>query len=145
MFKQIRLVLGALAVIILFASCSSGSSETAKPSASPSGEVTMNTAYMTISPADAKDLIRKENITLVDVRTPEEYQEGHIPQAVLLPLDDIELKAKDILPNKNAVIIVYCRSGRRSKIASDELSNMGYKTVYDLGGIIDWPYETVSG
>jgi len=63
---------------------------------------------------------------------------------VLLPLDDIPQQAESVLPDKDATIIIYCRSGRRSAIAAEELLNMGYKNVYDLGGILDWPYETTS-
>lgn len=145
MLKQIRWFSGALAIITLLAACSAGTGETTQPAATLTGETPMNTGYTTISPADAKNLIGSEGVILTDVRTSEEYEQWHIPQAVLLPLDDISLKAQSVLPDKNSVIIVYCRSGRRSKIASEQLLNMGYKNVYDLGGIIDWPYDTVSG
>lgn len=145
MLKRIRPVLGTLAVITLFAACSAGPGETTQPAASLTGKTAMDTAYKTISPAEAKDLIGSEGVILVDVRTSEEYEQEHIPQAILLPVDDISRKAQSLLPDKDPVIIVYCRSGRRSKIASAELIDMGYKRVYDLGGILDWPYDTVSG
>ncbi len=104
----------------------------------------MNQIYKTISPAEAKKLIGSEGVILVDVRTLEEYEEKRIPGAVLLPVDDISEKAGSVLPDKDSVIIIYCRSGRRTRIALEELINMGYKTIYDLGGIIDWPYDTIA-
>lgn len=111
--------------------------------ASASAATESAAGYQTISPAEAKKLIGTEGVVLVDVRTQEEYDEAHIAGAVLLPVDDIPQKAGAVLKDKNEKIIVYCRSGRRSAIAAKELLAMGYKDVYDLGGIIDWPYETV--
>ncbi|MGL4370193.1 MAG: rhodanese-like domain-containing protein, partial [Spirochaetota bacterium] len=70
------------------------------------------------------------------------YAQGHIEKSILLPLDRID-SAPGVIADKNAVIFVYCRSGRRSKIAAEKLLDAGYKNVYDLGGIIDWPYGTV--
>jgi rhodanese-related sulfurtransferase len=141
MKKHIHLILTALALVILFSACT-GDTNGAIPSTIPTKETAMEPVYKTISPADAKELIGSEGAVLVDVRTPEEYMEAYIPGAVLLPLDDIAQKAERVLPDKYATIIVYCRSGRRSAIAAEELLDMGYKKIYDLGGIIDWPYET---
>ena len=101
--------------------------------------------YRTITPEKAKELIGTVGVVLLDVREQDEYDQIRIDGAVLLPVDDVALKAADVLPDKNATIIVYCRSGRRSAIAANELVGMGYTGVYDLGGIQDWPYETVSG
>lgn len=145
MLKRLMLVFTAFTFIATFAACSGNTSNTKQPANVPSEETVKDSVYMTISPDDAKDLIGKENVILLDVRTREEYEEKRIPGAVLLPVDNISQKAGSVLPDKDSVIIVYCRSGRRSKIASEELIDMGYKTVYDLGGIIDWPYDTVSG
>lgn len=75
---------------------------------------------------------------LLDVRTPEEYQEGHIPGAVLLPYDKIAIQAAVVLPDKEKEIIVYCRSGRRSAIAAETLAKLGYMKVADFGGISRW-------
>lgn len=75
---------------------------------------------------------------LLDVRTPEEYQEGHIPGAVLLPYDRIAIQAAVVLPDKEKEIVVYCRSGRRSAIAAETLSKLGYMQVADFGGISRW-------
>lgn len=104
------------------------------------------TDYKNINPEEAKKRLGSEKgIVLLDVRTPEEYTEKHIPGSLLIPVDEIEKDAYEKLIDKNAVIFVYCRSGRRSATASEALVRMGYTDVYNLGGIIDWPYETVSG
>ena len=80
---------------------------------------------------------------LLDVRTAEEFREIRIAGAVLIPDNEIRGRAAAELSDKNAVILVYCRSGRRSANAAYELIGMGYKNVYDFGGIIDWPYSTI--
>ena len=77
------------------------------------------------------------------VRSPEEYTEGYIKGAVNLPNEDIKDTPPALLPDKNAKILVYCRSGNRSQEASQKLIDMGYSQVYDFGGIIDWPYEII--
>ncbi len=101
--------------------------------------------YKKITPDEAKELMdTRENVILLDVRTKEEFDQGHIPNALLLPNTEIKKQAGEKLPDKNALILVYCRSGNRSKSASEELLAMGYTKVYDFGGIIDWPYETVT-
>ena len=82
----------------------------------------------------------KEHIIL-DVREQDEFDAGHIPGAVLLPYTEIENKAEVMLPDKDKQILVYCRSGRRSKIAAEALVNLGYTNIKEFGGIIDWPYE----
>ena len=87
--------------------------------------------------------IERADVMLVDVRTAEEYAAGHIPNAVNLDHEDVPSKAEAMLPDKDALILVYCRSGRRSKIASEELVKLGYTNVKEFGGIIDWPYKTV--
>ena len=79
----------------------------------------------------------------VITRTDTEYNEGHIENSVLLPDYTIEDKAEEVMPDKDAMILVYCRSGRRSANAAEKLADMGYNNVYDFGGIIDWPYGTV--
>ena len=83
-----------------------------------------------------------EEYIFLDVRKQEEFDAGHIPGAILIPYTEIEAKAEEMLPQKDAQILVYCRSGRRSKIASESLVNLGYTNVKEFGGIIDWPYET---
>lgn len=97
--------------------------------------------YKKISPEEAKEIIESEDVVILDVRTKEEYNEGHIENAVLLPIDDISSKAEDLLRNKDAKILVYCRSGNRSATTSKKLIKMGYTNVYDFSGINSWPYE----
>lgn len=98
-----------------------------------------------ISAEKAKEMIdAKDELLILDVRTQEEFEEGHIDGAILIADYEIEEKAEDLLTDKNATILVYCRSGRRSALASQTLSEMGYTTIYDFGGIIDWPYEVVT-
>lgn len=86
-------------------------------------------------------LAKKDNFVLLDVRTKEEFAEGHIAGAVLLPYDQVEQKAASMLPDKDKSIIVYCRSGRRSAIAAESLRGLGYKDVKDFGGISRWQGE----
>ena len=80
-------------------------------------------------------------IVIVDVRTPEEFTSGHIPGAINVPNEGILNQMPEELPDPNAEILVYCRSGRRSKEAANKLIEMGYTNVFDFGGIIDWPYD----
>lgn len=99
--------------------------------------------YQNITPQEAKKRLDEEkNIILLDVRTPEEYAEKHIPGSILIPVNVIEEEAPLILTDKNNPVFVYCRSGRRSITAAESLIKLGYTQVYNLGGIIDWPYET---
>ena len=85
----------------------------------------------------------KKNFVLLDVRTQEEFDAGHIPTAILLPYDEINLKAATVLPDKEKEIVLYCRSGRRSAIAKKALVELGYKDVKDFGGISRWQGELV--
>ena len=97
----------------------------------------------TITPEQAKEMMdNSPDCVILDVRTVEEYDEGHIAGAVLLPDFEIATRAQEVLPDKDAVILVYCRSGRRSALAAAELARMGYTQIHDFGGIIDWPYDT---
>ncbi len=99
--------------------------------------------YEQISAEEAKTIMDLgEADVILDVRTQDEFETGHIEGAVLLPDYEIEAKAESVLPDKDAVILVYCRSGRRSKEASAKLAELGYTNVKEFGGIIDWPYET---
>lgn len=101
--------------------------------------------YHKISPREAKERMEAGGATVVDVRTAEEYGESHIPGAVLVPLDTIGSQRPAALPDTGAELLIYCRSGVRSKAAAEQLAALGYQQVYDFGGIIDWPYETVRG
>lgn len=103
-------------------------------------------AYQKLDQSTAKEnLDSNKDIVLVDVRTPEEFAEERIPNSILIPDYDIEKLASEVLPDTNALIYIYCRSGRRSQAAAAALVDMGYTNVYDIGGIIDWEYETISG
>ena len=100
--------------------------------------------YEQISGAEAKALMDSENgYIIIDARTQEEYDEGHIPGAIMIPEYEIADRAEKELPDKDQLILVYCRSGRRSKIAAEELVKLGYTNVKEFGGIIDWKYEIV--
>ena len=100
--------------------------------------------YEQISAKQAKEIMDTESdYIIIDARTDEEFAEGHIANAILIPEYEIVDRAEKELPNKQQLILVYCRSGRRSKIASEELVKLGYTNVKEFGGIIDWPYETV--
>ena len=97
---------------------------------------------MNITAQQAKEIMdTQENYIILDTRTREEYEESHIPGAILIPHDEILEKAESILTNKDQLILVYCRSGRRSKLAAADLVKLGYTNVKEFGGIIDWPYE----
>ena len=101
-------------------------------------------SYDQISGAQAKALMDSESgYIIIDARTQSEYDEGHIPVAILIPEYEIADRAEKELPDKNQLILVYCRSGRRSKIAAEELVKLGYTNVKEFGGIIDWEYEIV--
>ena len=101
-------------------------------------------SYEQITPEQAKTMMDTESeYIIIDARTTEEFAEGHIADAILIPEYEIADRAKKELPGKDALILVYCRSGRRSKIASEELVKLGYTNVKEFGGIIDWPYEIV--
>ena len=100
--------------------------------------------YEQISGAEAKALMDSESgYIIIDARTQEEYDQGHIPGAILIPEYEIADRAEKELPDKDQLILVYCRSGRRSKIAAEELVKLGYTNIKEFGGIIDWEYEIV--
>ena len=105
-----------------------------------------NAGVSRINPSDAKKRLDTEKgIILLDVRTKEEYLERHIPKCTLIPVTVLGNEASQKLSDKNAEIFVYCRSGNRSAMAVKILTKLGYTHIYNLGGIVKWPYETVSG
>jgi phage shock protein E len=121
---------------ILISSCSRDSKS--------DGQVTEKAVYRKISAQEAKKMMEEtEDYILVDVRTEQEFNAGHIEGALLIP--DYEIKGTEVkeLPDKDALILLYCRSGRRSAEAAHRMIQMGYTNLYDFGGIIDWPYEIV--
>ena len=138
MSKRNKFLAIILALAFPFASvgCAGGNTTSDKPS----DIIT----YEQISGEQAKALMESETgCVIIDARTQSEYDEGHIPGAILIPEYEIAERAEKELPDKNQLILVYCRSGRRSKIAAAELVKLGYTNVKEFGGIIDWEYEIV--
>ena len=122
-------ILSLLLLAMTLGGCSSGAEKT----------------YRQITQEEAKTIMDTEkDYIIIDARTEEEFAAGHIANAILIPEYEIAERAEAELPNKDALILVYCRSGRRSKIASEELVKLGYANVKEFGGIIDWPYETTT-
>ena len=112
-------------------------------SISSTGSEKTGAVYAKISAQHAKSMMDEgKSYILLDVRTDAEYKEIRIEGAILIPDTEIKDRAESELPDKDALILVYCRSGRRSASAANELVSMGYSNVYDFGGILDWPYET---
>lgn len=100
-------------------------------------------SYHQITQEEAKQMMDTQEVILLDVREQSEYDSGHIPNAILLPLGTIdEHTAASVIPEKDSTVLVYCRSGNRSKSASSALANLGYTNIYEFGGINTWPYET---
>ena len=91
----------------------------------------------------AKEMMDTQEFIILDVREQDKYDSGHIPSAVLLPVGTIdESTAAEVIPEKDSTVLVYCRSGNRSKTASSALADLGYTNIYEFGGINTWPYET---
>lgn len=140
-------ILAVLMFAVMLTGCGTEKAEDDSISVSKSAEITEDVVltYEQISAEDAKKLMDTESdYIIVDARTTEEFAEGHIPDAVLIPEYEIADRAPSELPDKERLILVYCRSGRRSKIASAALVELGYTNVKEFGGIIDWPYDVVT-
>ena len=100
-------------------------------------------SYQQITQEEAKEMMDAQEVILLDVREQDEYDSGHIPGAVLLPVGTIdEDTAAEVIPGKDSTVLVYCRSGNRSKTASAALAELDYTAIYEFGGINTWPYET---
>ena len=100
-------------------------------------------SYQQITQEEAKEMMDSQEVIILDVREQDEYDSGHIPGAVLLPVGTIaEDTADEVIPGKDSTVLVYCRSGNRSKTASSTLAELGYTNIYEFGGINTWPYET---
>ena len=131
-FKLVLLLLAISLIAFFLLGC-------AKQAAKSDGD--KSSGYQKITPVVVKERLDKgEKLIIVDVRTKEEYDSGHIANSLLIPYDEIEKKAPALLTDKNAAIIVYCRTGRRSEIAAKALIGMGYTNVADMGSISDWKY-----
>lgn len=141
------MMIGTLLCSLILAGCTSVAPTkhelliTPTITASPTSK-NIRAEYMKLDPEEAQALISDE-VILLDVRTQEEYDEGHIAEAILLPDYEVKDKIESIVTDKKQTIIVYCRSGRRSELASKELIAMGYEKVFDLGGIFNWSGEIV--
>ena len=105
----------------------------------------MNNTYIQITQEKAKQMMDEQKVLILDVREQSEFDSGHIANAVLLPLGSITAEtAAAVIPAKDTVVLVYCRSGNRSKTASNALVELGYTNIYEFGGINTWPYGIVS-
>ena len=126
-----RVILLVLAVVMMLSGCALANSST-------------SASYTQITQEEAKEMMKKDDgHIIIDVRRQDEYDEGHIPGAVLIPNESITDKQPEELPKLDQIILVYCRSGRRSKEASQKLSDIGYTNVYEFGGINTWTGEIV--
>ena len=133
-------LIAAILLVGAFSGCSNKSIESNKEVST----VQKNVSFSNITPEEAKKrLAREKNIILLDVRTKEEYETGHIKDSMLMPVDTLREVSVKKLVDKDATIFVYCRSGSRSSAAAKILVEQGYKNVFNLGGIINWPYEVV--
>ena len=134
--KIILLALAIITVATVFAGCT----QKTNTEQTEATQVNIGTYYQ-ITQEEAKRIMDEESdYIIVDAREQSEYDEGHIKGAIVIPYTEIEQKAEEMLPDKEQLILVYCRSGRRSKIAAQSLANMGYTNVKEFGGIIDWQY-----
>ena len=136
-----------LAMTLLLTACGSISSPVAEQ---PDSSVQQSTessdhTYQQITQDEAKELMQADNgSVIVDVRRQDEYDSGHIPGAILIPNESIGTEKPEALPDPDQMILIYCRSGRRSKEAAQKLADMGYTNIYEFGGIIDWNGETTT-
>ena len=134
--KIILLALAIITVATVFAGCT----QKTNTEQTEATQVNIGTYYQ-VPQDEAKRIMDEESdYIIVDAREQSEYDEGHIKGAIVIPYTEIEQKAEEMLPDKEQLILVYCRSGRRSKIAAQSLANMGYTNVKEFGGIIDWQY-----
>jgi rhodanese-related sulfurtransferase len=152
--KMIEMITLVFILGLFLASCNINNNEASDSVSEPDNTVndgfsiekSAEAVYHKISAEEAREIMESTNgFIVLDVRTEDEYREKRIDGAILIPDHEIQERAESELPDKNAVILVYCRSGRRSANAAKELADMGYTNVYDFGGILDWTYDTVSG
>ena len=111
----------------------------------PTATFSETATYQQITQEEAEEMMQADDgHIIVDVRCQDEYDSGHIPGAILIPNESIGTEQPKELPDLDQVILIYCRSGRRSKEASQKLADMGYTHIYEFGGIIDWTGEVVT-
>ena len=136
--RQILLFAALAASLALLSGC-----VLSKTKADTAEDAPGKAAYHKLSAEEAYEMMASQEVVVVDVRAREEYESGHIENAVLVPNENIGSEMPEALPDKEATLRIYCRSGRRSKDAAEKLLSLGYQSVYDFGGVIDWPYELV--
>lgn len=144
--KKYMIVISFLLIFSIVAiGCSNDNdAETVDQNTDQTLEETIVASVNTINAEEVMEMMDSgDEFVLVDVRTQEEYDEGHIDGAQLLPLNQLEVLSEEHLTDKEATILVYCRTGNRSAQASQILVDLGYENVYDFGGIVDWPGEIV--
>ncbi len=147
--KNLKGTIALITVVLTLFSCGCGKENGVKNDIKTKENVTEQTTvnssgYEQITGEEAKHIMDTQTgYIIIDARTIEEFNEGHIENAILIPEYEIGERAEKELPDKNQLILVYCRSGRRSKIASQALVDLGYTNVKEFGGIIDWEYEIV--
>lgn len=135
-----RILFFAAAALLLLAGCA------ANTGSSADGGATAKRSYLQIDQETAKRMMEADDgHVIVDVRRQDEYDAGHIPGAILIPNESIGTEPPEALPDLNQVILIYCRSGNRSKQAAQKLADMGYTELYEFGGIIDWTGDIVTG
>ena len=123
-----RMISAVLIILLLFTGCGGNSME--------------QSSYQQITQEAAKEMMDTQEVLILDVREQHEYDSGHIPGAVLLPVGAITKDtAAAVIDDLDRVVLVYCRSGNRSKTASQALVDLGYTNIYEFGGINTWPYE----
>ena len=136
--RQILLCAALATSLALLSSCT-----LSKTKADTAEDAPGKATYHKISAEEDYEMMVSQEVVVVDVRTREEYDGGHIENAVLVPNESIGSEMPETLPDKEATLLIYCRSGRRSKDVAQKLLALGYQSVYDFGGVIDWPYELV--
>lgn len=162
--KKLYYVMALLLIVVLITLGCSDNSVDVKDEAMPQDDIEMTAAeleegkaaadsgesvevadYQQITPEEAVEkMAGEDDVVLIDVRTQEEYDTGHIEGSLLIPLDVIAEDIETAVADKETEIIIYCRSGNRSRTAATILLELGYQNVYDLGGINDWPYDVVT-
>ena len=171
--RMLMILAGALSAGLILSSCASPVAPTSQPgsttladdgstSATKGSDMTVETTAVQsdqettvastvsiepglVTPDQALALLEQEpDALLIDVRTDEEYKTGHIPDSILMPVDELESLLGELPSDKETALIVYCRTGRRSAAAADMLRKAGYTRVFDLGGIVSWPYDIVT-
>lgn len=143
MKKNKKWLLAVIAAGVLTAALSACGQDKTGQDTKAAQEDTVKAEYKKITAEEAKERMDKDDkVVILDVRTEEEYQEGHVPGAIVIPNETISSEPLEELPDMDQEILVYCRSGNRSAQAAKKLAEAGYTQVYDFGGIIDWTYDT---